>query len=139
MRNVSDKSCRENQTHILSSITFFENHAIYEVMWKNLVEPENKQITMWHLHIARWIPEATNTHSEYNYGFSTATMVTRRHLSVALCVHSLSCLYWFLGPVILEIIMYRRNISKYDRGKVFFFFSQKPSYCLWGTANLQRR
>ena len=34
MRNVSNKSCRENQnTHF---VFFFENRAIYEVMWKNI-------------------------------------------------------------------------------------------------------
>jgi len=31
MRNISDKSCRENKTHISCSVTFpFENPAVYE-------------------------------------------------------------------------------------------------------------
>jgi len=37
MRNVSDKSCRENQnTHFMASkfFFFFENHAVCEMMWK---------------------------------------------------------------------------------------------------------
>ena len=41
MRNVSDKSCRENQnTHFVFNtfFFFFENHAVYEIMWKNIVE-----------------------------------------------------------------------------------------------------
>jgi len=40
IRNVPDKSCRENQnTHILCSITFFpENCAVYVTIWKNIVE-----------------------------------------------------------------------------------------------------
>jgi len=33
MRNVSDKSCGENQS-ILFSVTFCENRAVYEKMWK---------------------------------------------------------------------------------------------------------
>ena len=39
MRNVSDKNCRENQnTHFTFSNFFFpENHAVYEIMWKNIV------------------------------------------------------------------------------------------------------
>jgi hypothetical protein len=27
------------KTPILSSITFFKNHTIYEMMWKNIKEP----------------------------------------------------------------------------------------------------
>jgi hypothetical protein len=34
MRNVSDKSRRENQIHILCSVTFFDNRAVYEITWK---------------------------------------------------------------------------------------------------------
>jgi hypothetical protein len=38
MGNVSDKVVKEIKTHILCSITLFENRVIYEVMWKNIVE-----------------------------------------------------------------------------------------------------
>jgi hypothetical protein len=39
MRNVSDKGCREIQnTHNLCLITFLENRADFEIMWKNTVE-----------------------------------------------------------------------------------------------------
>ena len=35
MRNVSDKSCTENQnTHFVFSDFIFENRAFYEIMWK---------------------------------------------------------------------------------------------------------
>jgi hypothetical protein len=38
MRNVSDRSYRESgNTHFIFS-NFFKNHAVYEIMWKNLVE-----------------------------------------------------------------------------------------------------
>ena len=38
MRNVSDKSCRENQnTQFVFSDLFFENRTVYEIMWKNIV------------------------------------------------------------------------------------------------------
>ena len=34
-RNVSDKSCRENQkTHFMLTNFFFENLVVYEIMWK---------------------------------------------------------------------------------------------------------
>jgi hypothetical protein len=39
MINVSDKSCRGNQnTLLVFSNLFPENCAIYEIMWKNIVE-----------------------------------------------------------------------------------------------------
>jgi hypothetical protein len=34
------KRVQEIRTHILCSVTFFfENHAVYEIAWKNIVEP----------------------------------------------------------------------------------------------------
>jgi hypothetical protein len=44
---------------------FFENRAVYEVMWKNIVERSRPQMTIWHMHFARWISKATNTHSAH--------------------------------------------------------------------------
>jgi hypothetical protein len=46
-------------------IFFFENCAFYETMWKKVEEPGRPQMTIWRLHIACWIPKATDTHSEY--------------------------------------------------------------------------
>jgi hypothetical protein len=60
MRNVSDKICKDN--NLLCSITFF-NHAIYDVMWKNTVEPDRPQIAMWCMCTAHRITKAKNTHT----------------------------------------------------------------------------
>jgi hypothetical protein len=66
MRNVSDKSCRENQkTHFMFDNLFVENLTVFEIMCKNILEPDRPQMTIWRMRIARWIPKATNTHSEY--------------------------------------------------------------------------
>jgi len=48
MRNVSDKSYRENQnTRIVFSNFFFsDNLAVYEIMWKNIVEGGRPQMTI---------------------------------------------------------------------------------------------
>jgi len=62
MRNVSDKSCRENQnTHFVFSNFFPQNRAVYEIMWKKYI---------WQYDTARmsfvWrLTMATDTHSEY--------------------------------------------------------------------------
>jgi hypothetical protein len=66
MRNISDRCCRENQnTHFMINNSFSENRAIYEIMWKNMVEPDRPEMTVWCMHIAYWIHKPTNTHSEY--------------------------------------------------------------------------
>jgi len=65
MRNVSGKTCRENKNTHLMFNDFFENRSIYQIMWKNIVEPERPQMTIWHMRIACWMPKATNTHSQY--------------------------------------------------------------------------
>ena len=65
-RNVSDKSCVENQnTHFVVNSLFFENRAIYEIMWKNIVESDWPEMTVWRKRIACWMTKATNTHPEY--------------------------------------------------------------------------
>ena len=57
---------RKIKKHILCSIFFFfENRAFYEIMWKNIVEPERPQTKIWRMRCACWLPKATNTHSEY--------------------------------------------------------------------------
>ena len=59
MRNFSEKSCRENQnTHfVFSNIPSPsplppENHTVYEMMWKNIVERDRPQMAIWRMHIA---------------------------------------------------------------------------------------
>jgi hypothetical protein len=54
--NVSDKSCRENQDtqFMFNNFFFFENCAVYEIMWKNVVEPDRPQVIeygSWALHV----------------------------------------------------------------------------------------
>jgi hypothetical protein len=49
MRNVSDKVAEKLKTHLVCSITAPpppENHAIYELVWKNMVQPERPQVTI---------------------------------------------------------------------------------------------
>ena len=43
----------------------FKNRAVYELMWKIIVEPERTQMTIWRIRTACFIPKATNTLSEY--------------------------------------------------------------------------
>ena len=66
MRNVSDKSCRENQnTDFMFSEVFPKIVPFYEIMWKNIVQPERSLMTIWRMRTACWITTATHTHSEH--------------------------------------------------------------------------
>ena len=67
MRNVSVKSCREDQNTRFTSTNFFLKCAVYEIMWGNIVEPDRPRITIWLMHMARWIPKSRNTDSENWY------------------------------------------------------------------------
>ena len=65
-RNVPNKSTENQYTHfVFNNFFFFDNRAVYEIMWKNVVEPEGPQMTTRRMRIACWVPKATNTQSEY--------------------------------------------------------------------------
>ena len=59
VRNISDRSCRENQPHILHSITFFLRRSVEKYYTGRLL------MTIWRMRIAYCLPKATVTHSEY--------------------------------------------------------------------------
>ena len=52
------------KTHVLFSVTFFENRVVYEKMWKNYVEPARLQMTIRRMRIACWMPKATCTQTQ---------------------------------------------------------------------------
>jgi len=96
MRNVSDIACRGNpNTHFVFSnilLFFFENRTVYEIMWKNIVQSDRPQMTIWGRCIVCWILKATDTQSGYVIilCFSTETMVMGKRLHVTSYVQCLS-------------------------------------------------
>jgi len=42
---IQAKVVEKIKVHILCSIHFAENGAIYKIMWKNMVEPQRPQMT----------------------------------------------------------------------------------------------
>jgi hypothetical protein len=47
MGNVSDESCRENQSTLFVFRNIFSSEiAVYEIMWKNIVEPDRPQMAI---------------------------------------------------------------------------------------------
>jgi hypothetical protein len=61
MRDVSNKSRRENKNTQIIFITFSENRAVYEIIWKNIVQPERLQMSK--RRTAFWIGRDKNTRS----------------------------------------------------------------------------
>jgi hypothetical protein len=60
------KIAEKIKTHFISSnVFFFEKRAVYEIMWKNMVEPDRPQATIWYGACA-YMPDNysknTNTH-----------------------------------------------------------------------------
>jgi hypothetical protein len=47
MGNISDKTCTEKKnTLYVQKIIFFSKSAVYEIIWKNVVEPDRPQMTI---------------------------------------------------------------------------------------------
>jgi hypothetical protein len=71
LRNISDKICKKIR-HILY---FSENRAVYEIMWKIIVQPDWPHITFWCMRFACWL-----RHTQCN--LFMAKMVTWTHFVV---------------------------------------------------------
>jgi hypothetical protein len=102
MRNVWDKSCRQNQitNFMFSNVIRTSCH-----LWNGVEKyGRSKQATddsiIRCIRFSCRIAKATDTHSEYTYNtyfFSTATVITRAHLSVHV-ISSLHCLPFSTFP-----------------------------------------
>jgi hypothetical protein len=99
MGNVSEKSCRENQKHILCVITFFRKSRR---LWDNMEKygragQDTDDNIIGRMRIACWITKATDTHSEYAIFIAfPRQQLLRERISVSrLYIHCLS--YWMLN------------------------------------------
>jgi hypothetical protein len=97
------------KTHILYSGTFFStNRAIYEIMSKNVVEPERSQ-TIWHMRFACCISKAkrarARTHTHRNMQclllFRCNNSFVNVHQCYVLCV--LPVLFWLPSGAFFEL------------------------------------
>jgi len=86
MRNVSDKICRENENrHFVLTNMFNECSAVYEIMWKNMVEPDSPQVDniIRRIRSAYGITQATDrhthTHTYTHTEYVTLIALPRQH------------------------------------------------------------
>jgi len=93
-RNIPEKHCRENQnTYFMSNNFFFENRAVYEIIYKNTVELDRPQMTVGGMRISSWISKATNTHSIY---VILITFPQQRSLHKRASVLNSTCIGWLV-------------------------------------------
>jgi hypothetical protein len=96
------KSCRGNQnTHFVFQNVFSppENRAVYDIMWKNIVERGRPQMTIWRMRTACWIPKATNTHSEYVIRIAFPQQQWLYQLPQCYVIHTLPAIYFRMRPI----------------------------------------
>ena len=82
--------------HIFMFNNFFsaENHAVYEIMWKNIVEPGRPHMTRWRMRIACWTAK-TETHSGYFLLFHCNSGCTNAPECYA--IHTLPVLFLYMS------------------------------------------
>jgi len=85
MRNVSDKSCTENQnTHfVFSNIFFRKSYRLCDNVEKYCKARDRAQMAIRRMRIECWIPKATETHTEHVTRYTFCTSVSC--LPVVLC------------------------------------------------------
>jgi len=64
MKSVSDGVVEKIRTNVMCNSDFYNNGAFQGIMWKNILGPGRPKMTMWPMHIACWIPNATDTHTQ---------------------------------------------------------------------------
>jgi hypothetical protein len=96
MRNVPDKSCRENQDahFVFNNFLFPENCAIYEIIWKNVVD--RPQMAIRRMRLACWISGNTDTHSTYEILIPFPLQQWLHERAIMLCLY-IQCLSFFLN------------------------------------------
>jgi hypothetical protein len=81
-------------TYIFTFNNFFSwNRALYEIMWKNTVEPDRPEMTIWRMRITCWITKATNIHSEYAILIAFSPQKWLNESSSALLYTYIACLF----------------------------------------------
>jgi hypothetical protein len=71
---------------------FYENRAVYEIMWKYIVERSRPQMIIWRMRIACRKTKATNTHSEYVILIALPLQQWLQEHASMLRLHYIACL-----------------------------------------------
>jgi hypothetical protein len=82
------------------STVCFENRAVCEIMWKNMVEPDRPQMTIWRMRIACWTPKTTDALTTCTTHFSSSLNIPLHPncLSFYLFLSSICCIFFLFPP-----------------------------------------
>jgi hypothetical protein len=100
---------------------FFENPAVYEIMWKNIAGSGRPQMIIWRTRIVCWIPKATNTQSAYvividlppqHLWYKRAPMLRYKH--IACCAKVVNTFYLLTYSLLLiaPVVSHRHFTAK---------------------------
>jgi len=104
MRNVSDKSCRENQnTHFMFNFFFRKSCSLCDNVEK-YCRPDRPQIRIWRMHISCWVSKARNTHWEH-------VILTAFPLQLWLQVHASMLHYTYIACLVLQHLYTLKNAN----------------------------
>ena len=93
MRNVVDKSCRENENIRFVFSNFSYKMGQFMRMWKNILEPGRRQVAVALAHCTLDTSGYKHAHTTSNtYCCPTARIVARKRLTATWYVHCLACL-----------------------------------------------
>ena len=69
---------------------------LHELMWRNTIQRGRRQITIWRMRIACWVPKATDTLRLWNtYVFCTVTVVARTRLNIFIIIYFIIIFFKF--------------------------------------------
>jgi hypothetical protein len=117
-------------------------------MWKNIVEPNSPQMKIWRMHIACWIPKATNTNSGYVTHISFPQQQWLHERTSISCYRHITCIVIHVlgktGPHFKSaVIQTRGDISMWSIGELMYsreytkilgvpiFLAQIPKCPVW--------
>jgi hypothetical protein len=95
---------------------FFEDRAVYEIMWKYIVEPGRSQMTIWCMRIACWIPYKHTLITCNIYCFSTVAVFARKRHNITIYVHCLACwkrVTFWLSALSARLVATEKNTAIY--------------------------
>jgi hypothetical protein len=104
MNDISEKSGGENRTthFMFNNFFFYENRAVYEIMWKTVVQRGRSQMK-WRMRIACRIPKVTNAHKvcEIPISFPPQQWLHERASLLMLNVHCLFVVHNIINNVFI--------------------------------------
>jgi hypothetical protein len=129
MRNVTDKSCTENQnTHFVFSTMFPKILRFLRKTLKNFVERGRSQMTIRRMRIVGWMNKATNIHSEYIIRIAFPLQRWLHQRTSCNVISSLTVWFilmymrlpTFIGQLILGLVGELTYCEKYQRWELGF-------------------